>query len=782
MDKIKNQLQVSVSNDGFVDEGDGVISFPNGLTITDDTTMRSGTSYDIDSLSIETYAGQLTADHQDSLGTLIGKTIGTAKKGNRVFVQGIKYAVKENPYARLAYDLLVGGFSNSFSIETIGMPASSADPVYRNHELVGLSQVVVPNNYNARINQFNEIVHNSLERSQQDGLDTSTLEEELYSNLELVSTEQVKDNNVDDTVEEESMAKEKEVNASEEPVRAQEIEETAVAETAEVETQAAETEVAEEQETVTEEAESTEKVEEETDSVEVDNGKWVDTEVVATTRTSEYVETEEEKASRQAERIAFLEAELAAVKAKEVSGDDDEVTVTVTIDADNAAEDKVENDAEAAEEAEEAKESVETETNKNKENLEMTKEEIAEVIANALKPIAEDAAAARELAQNAFDTSAKEPEFEAAEEVKNAYDGLSNEEMFAKQLNAAVSAERTGDVEARKTLNEMNARNLQALKDAKIVNNALTVEDLGNFIIGPELYNQIVGVRTNYQAIIDATQWRETNALEFAWLSRTDDINMTSVAVGALGDVPSPDTTDNRLKPVSVPAYGAQVDKLEELAAVTPISLNVIKFAAADVLADVAEGYRNDYDRKRAQLVIARLQQAVDANTQNKHTYDVSDGIIQFAKVVADLSDVTTVGVLVMNAKSLAMIKGAAIDANQESLLLEIGQGSILGTPFLIVPNDLLPTLNSTETKTFVVQGNNVTIDTAVFYADLRTFTGRSSGGLKYDVDGSASYEVGGKVYSAYQRNEVVLRGSFFRGGVVKDPSVVAAIPAVAVS
>jgi hypothetical protein len=90
--------------------------------------------------------------------------------------------------------------------------------------------------------------------------------------------------------------------------------------------------------------------------------------------------------------------------------------------------------------------------------------------------------------------------------------------------------------------------------------------------------------------------------------------------------------------------------------------------------------------------------------------------------------------------------------------------------------------LNSTETKSFSVQGATVTIDQAVFYADLRTFTGRSSGGLKYDVDGSASYEVGGTVYSAYQRNEVVLRGSFFRGGVVKDPSVVASIAATAVS
>jgi hypothetical protein len=398
------------------------------------------------------------------------------------------------------------------------------------------------------------------------------------------------------------------------------------------------------------------------------------------------------------------------------------------------------------------------------------------------KVLVDELAATKEIAQNALDAQAKEPEFtKETEEVVNAYDGLSTEELFAKQLNAAVAVERMGSVEGAKTLSEINARNLQALKDAKIVNAAMTLEDLGNFVIAPELYQEVVGVRTNYQSLIDATQWRETNSLEFSWLSRSSDIDMQPVAIGALGDVSSPDTSDARLKPVSTPTYGPNTDKMEEMAAVTPISINVIKFAAADILADVAEGYRNDYDRKRAQLVIARLQQAVNA-TGNKTTYDISNGIIQFAQVVAEMADVTTVGELIMNAKTLAMIKGAAIDANQESLLIEMASGTILGTPFMVVPNDLLPTLNTSETKTFAVQGVNVTIDQAVFYADLRSFTGRSSGGLKYDVDGSASYEIGGTVYSAYQRNEVVLRGSFFRGGVIKDPNVISSIAATSVS
>jgi hypothetical protein len=303
----------------------------------------------------------------------------------------------------------------------------------------------------------------------------------------------------------------------------------------------------------------------------------------------------------------------------------------------------------------------------------------------------------------------------------------------------------------------------------------LTLVDLGNFVIGPELFNQVATARTDYTAILDATTWKETRSIEFGWLTRSSDIDMSNVAIGITGD------DGSRLKPVSMPGYGAHSEKLEEMAAVTPISVNVIKFAAADILSDVAEGYRNDYDRKRAQLVIARLQQAVN-DTGNKFTFDISDGLLGWAQVVALISDVTTVGTLVFNSKTLAALKGQAIASQNAAILTELASNSILGTPFVLVPNDLLPTINTTQTKSFAVHGSNVTIDQAVFYGDLRTFTGRTSGGLKYDVDGSASYEINGTVFSAYQRNEVVLRGSFFRGGVVKDTSVIASIRAIAVS
>ena len=217
------------------------------------------------------------------------------------------------------------------------------------------------------------------------------------------------------------------------------------------------------------------------------------------------------------------------------------------------------------------------------------------------------------------------------------------------------------------------------------------------------------------------------------------------------------------------------------MAAVTPISINVIKFAAADILGDIAEGYRSDFDRKRAQLVIARLQQAVNSNGQ-VHVMDISDGLVGWAQTVALASDATSTGTLIFNNKTKSFLIGQAVSTSNAAVLQEVSTGTIFGTPFVTVPNDLMPTLNTTETRTFLVHGSPVVITTAVFYADLSTFTGRTSGGLKYDVDGSASYEISGTTYSAYQRNEVVLRGSFFRGGVVKDVRLVAAIGATAVS
>lgn len=715
MEKQTNQLQVSVSKNSYVDEGDGLISFPGGLTITDDSVQRNGTRYDINSMDISRYGKQLTADHVDTLGNLIGKVVGVAKQGNRVVVSAIQYAVKENAYAKLAYDLFVGGFSNSYSIETMGPYPDEQDRIFYNAELVGLSQVVLPNNYNAVANQFNEIVHNSLERSKSSGLNIDGIEASIKN-----------------AVEEESMTEE----------------EKKLAEQAALEAEQKAKNEAEEAEKAAKEAEEKAAAE----------------------------EAEKKAAEEEAEKLAKEEAEKAEAEKKA----EEEAEAARVAEEEKA---KAEEEAKAAKEAEEkeaAEKAAQEELNK-KEN-QMTKEEIAEIVANsvaaALKPVQDELAASKELAQNALDAAAKAPEFHAAEEAekaKNALDSLTADELFAKQLNAVVAVERLNSVEAAKTLNEINQRNLDSFKEKKLVKNSLTLDDLGNFVISPELYSEIATKRNDYTTLINLTNWKETNSIDFGWLTRSSDIDMQSVPLGIAGD------DGDRLKPISTPGYGANTDRLEEMAAVTPISINVIKFAAADILSDIAEGYRSDYDRKRAQLVIARLQQAVNGNGQ-VHTLDISDGLLGWAQTVALASDATSTGTLIFNNKTKAFLIGQAVSTNNAAVLQEVSNNSIFGTPFVTVPNDLMPTLNTAETRVFKVHGANVTITAAVFYADLSTFTGRTSGGLVYDVDGSASYEIDGVTYSAYQRNEIVLRGSFFRGGVVKDVRLVASIGAGAIS
>lgn len=744
MDKTKNQLQISVSDSSFVDEGDGLVSFPNGLTLTDDSLQRNGTRYDINSMDIFKYGKQITADHVDTLGNIIGKVVGITKQGNRVVASAIQYAIKENPYARLAYDLFKGGYSNSFSIETMGPYPDEQSGIYYNAELVGLSQVVLPNNYNAVANQFNEIVHNSLERSKSDGLDTKGIEASIT--------------NAAKAVEEESMTEEEKKKLAQEEAAKNEADKLAADEAAKAaaEKEAAEAKEAEEAKEAAEKAEAEKKAAEEK---------------AAADAAAEEAAAKEAAEKAEAEKVAAEEAAAAELAAKEAEA------------------------AEAAKANEEAQNALKEKEN-NKKEIQMTEEKLAEIVANsiaaALKPVQDELAASKELAQNALDAAAKAPEFKKVDEevAANKYDDLSAEELFAKQLNAVVAVERLNNVEAAKTLHEINEKNLQAFKDKKMVKNSLTLEDLGNFVISPELYTEIANKRNDYTALLNMTDWKETDSLEFGWLTRGNDIDMQSVAIGALGDVDSPDTldgevlgqpTDERLKPLSIPGYGAHTNKLEELAAITPISINVIKHAAADILSDVAEGYRSDYDRKRVQLVIVRLQQAVNSNGQ-AHTMKLSDGLLGWAQTVALASDATSTGTLIFNQKTKAFLIGQAVSTNNAAVLQEVANGSIFGTPFVTVPNDVLPTINTTETRSFVVYGQTVTITTAVFYADLSTFTGRVSGGLVYDVDGSASYEIGGKTYSAYQRNEVVLRGSFKRGGVVRDPRLVASINTVAVS
>jgi len=189
-------------------------------------------------------------------------------------------------------------------------------------------------------------------------------------------------------------------------------------------------------------------------------------------------------------------------------------------------------------------------------------------------------------------------------------------------------------------------------------------------------------------------------------------------------------------------------------------------------------------------LFIARLEQAVDANG-NSVSYDVStaqNALISFLDVFGEVSTCTPTGTFIMSDKSLIELRKQIILAGGSDVYNAVffrgenGVPTIDGKPYIVVPSDLLPTLGTSETKTFAVDGANVTINHAVFYLDLGNFTGRVSGGLQYDLATQASYEDNGTVKSAFQRNEIVLRGSFFRGGAVKDRAQVAGLLAPAVS
>lgn len=723
MTTIKNTVEVTKNS--FTDEGEGIVTFPNGLTISDNQVQRNGSRYDIETLDISKYGGQLTADHEDKLKNIIGRVEGVRKDNGRLSIDRIVYAVKQNPYARLAYDLLVGGFSKAFSTETIGPSANDVDGTLKNHELVGLSQVVCPNNYSAMVNA----VQNSLEKAQADGLDVNGLAEKFLNSTK----KEIK-------MENDSKTEEVKVEAPVETPETKEEVVEEVAETPEVE------ETAEKVEEVEETAESDDAAEEETPEVEKEAEE-----------TKEVEETENEAEKEETPEIEKTENEIS---------DEQVVELFEKLDALTAMVEKVAGEDEETPEEEGIEEIVVDELNSaetnetNKKENSMDKEEIKNAVAEVLKGY--------------FSNEATAPEFKKSENKAEIAD-LDWKERYNKQVNAAYEAFRLGSIDARKTLNEINEVNLNALKEAGIAKNSMTIASMGNFVIPPEMYKEIVGKRTDYSAIINATDWRETDSLEFAWLKRNGDIDMKNVAMCDDGE-------DGNLKPISEYTAEPQTGKLEEMAAVTVVCNAATRFFAVDLLADVAAGYRNDYDRKRAQLVIAKLEEAVVASGHEVEYAPTTDteAMVAWLNAIAEISDTTTNGTLVFNNKTFAALKAHALEAGVNGPLSHIFTDGeipqIFGTPFIVVPNDLMPSLEGGETVAFDVEGEQVQITHAAYYADLSEFVGYTSGGLQYDISSDASYEVNGTTRSAYQRNELVLRGSFFRGGAIKDDSRVAGI------
>jgi hypothetical protein len=168
----KHRVGLTIEKNALGDEGEGIIRFPGGQIIIDGQTLRNGRKYDIESMVLDEYAGQVTADHWDSLETIVGKVINVRKDGDAVKIDGIQFAMN-SAAGRLAHDLMADGFLTDMSVETYGPWPDESDDTYYKAKLIGLSVVVVSNSKSARVKQ---LVRNSLAKAKEDGLDTAAVE------------------------------------------------------------------------------------------------------------------------------------------------------------------------------------------------------------------------------------------------------------------------------------------------------------------------------------------------------------------------------------------------------------------------------------------------------------------------------------------------------------------------------------------------------------------------------------------------------------------------------
>lgn len=420
------------------------------------------------------------------------------------------------------------------------------------------------------------------------------------------------------------------------------------------------------------------------------------------------------------------------------------------------------------------------------ENKAVSSKEIADIVINAVKPLQEKI---EKFEKTAFDNNVQEPMFKKVNAAKavGELESMDYHERHGLQINYAWDMLQSNNADAAKKLVTINEFHLEKLKEEKKVKNAVTISDFGNFVISPELLTDIEGYRSNFDALLNAVNFRDTLSLQMAWLTRNGDINMQEVEMCDDGE-------DGNLKPISEYSATMRTSNLHELAAVTPVCNAATRFLAADLLGDVAQGYRTDFDRKKAQLFIARLQQAVNETGLVEHYNTNATGgaavnaLGSFFATGAAMQEDVMNGVYILSQASywelMQRQMQAGINTDTGFSIFTKGDSGplLLGNRYIVVPNELLPKLGSSQTRTFVVESVSVVITSAIFYVDLSTFSGRTSGGLNYDLSTEAAYEENGTVKSAFQRNELVLRGSFFRGGAIRDLNKVVGLEAVNLS
>lgn len=680
---VKNKFSVHIEKNALTDEGDGIIRFPNGQVITDATTQRNGTKYDIESMELQEYNGHVTGEHKDELFKYVGEAFGLAKRAGSVVIDGIRFAHKQSAYAKLAYDLISNGFPLDLSIETYGPWPDESDDTYYKAKLMGLSVVVVGNNKSATMAQ---VARNSLEEARQEGLDTTEAEKVLPE-----------------------VEEPKEPETPPEPP----IEEPKPAETPEAKPKAV---------------------------------------------TANNSNTNQEPQDMKFVTIKNARDFAVKLKYKNAAGDETEAELApdATVDV-----------------SEEQKEAVEAQLNSAQAPQPDVNELVNNAVSTAVKPLQDELAQYKE----AFNKGAKEPEFTKAgdHQPRQLNRGPSSskladmewKERTGLQLQSIYGSLR-GDRNAAETAHAINQFHLEELQEAGIVSNAVDLPDLGNFVIPRQMVTEIKEQASNYRPLLDVFRFEETMSLETAWLKGTGEIDMEDVDMDDNGD-------NEDLKPIKTPTFSTDTTRLYEFAAVTPVKASAIRFAAADLVQHITRLYRRAYDRRLAQSVIGRLEKAVEGNG-NSVIYDYSsaaggdvEALITLVTAWGEIAEHSPNAYFIMTEASRLQLVAMAMRAGTNGPLANLFTQSpdgvrFLSKPYIIVPSDLMPNLNTATTKTWGFEDvASVTVNHGVLLADPADFVGKVSGGLNFQVSDVASYEEGETVKSAYQRDELVFRGYGFR-------------------
>lgn len=132
---------------------------------SDETLDRAGEIIRAEGWSLDRYRKNPVFQNSHQYGDIIF-TIGKSEEveirrdradGMAYLYQRVRFAVEENPFARVAYNLYKGGFLNAVSVGFLpirwldGKEALPARRIYLEQELVEISAVAIPSNHNALI-------------------------------------------------------------------------------------------------------------------------------------------------------------------------------------------------------------------------------------------------------------------------------------------------------------------------------------------------------------------------------------------------------------------------------------------------------------------------------------------------------------------------------------------------------------------------------------------------------------------------------------------------------